>query len=68
MFNQPGTGILIERGVLNTDIVQNRFFVQDLIKRVPLNERPIVDNGTGTHVVPLSTEAGVGASLGRRYQ
>ncbi len=58
MFNQPGTGIVIGRGVLNTRILRNRFFVQDLIRKVPLNSRPIVDNGVGTEVESLRAEAG----------
>jgi hypothetical protein len=58
MFNQPGSGITIGHGVLNTEILQNRFFVQDLIKHVPLNQPSVVDNGIGTHIVSLGPETG----------
>ena len=56
MFNQPGTGIAVGRGVRNTDILQNRFFVRDGIKHVPLNTVALTDNGVETHVVPLPPE------------
>jgi hypothetical protein len=59
MFNQPGDGIVIGRGARNTDIVQNRFFVQDDIKRIQLNTTPIIDKGTGTKVVLLPPESGI---------
>lgn len=56
-FNQPGAGVSIEAGVLNTKILDNRFFKTDLIKRVPLNVNNVVDRGSGTYIRTLPAES-----------